>query len=125
MRISLIATLILVCVVLVYGFFRSQSFRDGPVITILEPQQTTLSNQVVHVEGIVKNATFLALNDRQIFPDESGMFSTDIALPFGYTTLTLLARNRRGTEAKKEIQIQIQSNGDKENSKKESGEQKK
>jgi hypothetical protein len=48
------------------------------------------------VVGEAKNVSYLSLNGRQIFTDESGTFSEKLLLPYGYTIMTLKARDRFG-----------------------------
>ena len=62
------------------------------------------------VSGVVKNARFLSINDRQIHPDKEGNFNDKLSVSSGYTEVKFFARDRRGRTEQKIIPIFIKEN---------------
>ncbi len=57
------------------------------------------------ISGIAKNATLLVLNGREISIDKDGVFNEAIALPEGYSVVTLEARDQFGKNSKKAFEV--------------------
>lgn len=57
------------------------------------------------VSGVAKNATLLVLNGREISIDKDGVFNEAIALPEGYSVVTLEARDQFGKDSKKSFEV--------------------
>ena len=98
MRANTIISLFLVFGVVVYAFFRAQSFLFGPIITILFPAPHQHVSQEFTLRGFTENTTYLSINDRRIYPDGEGFFEKDLVLPSGYTIVKLYAHNRQKRE---------------------------
>lgn len=58
-----------------------------------------------NVSGFAKNATLLVLNGREISVDKNGAFDEAIALPDGYSVVTLEARDQFGKNSKKAFEV--------------------
>lgn len=57
------------------------------------------------VSGIAKNATLITLNGREITLDKNGIFEEAIALPDGYSVITLEAQDKFGANSKKTFEV--------------------
>lgn len=89
-----------------YSYFQTRELIKGPRISISEP----LSGSVVHsplvgVEGIAKNISHIALNDRDIFVDEEGNFKEKLLVSYGYNIIEVQVKDRFGRESVKTIEV--------------------
>lgn len=85
--------------VLSYGLFEARRYLAGPELVIETPAQgALLHGGAVEVRGIARNISFISLNDRQIYVDETGAFSETITPPPGYTVVTVAVRDRFNRE---------------------------
>lgn len=100
--------IIILCILVISGYalYRSRALREGPNITLDSPKDGELFNtSEVYISGIAKNIAFISLNDRQIFTDETGRFSEKLLLPYGYTILTLEAKDKFGKMVIKKVEV--------------------
>ena len=89
-----------------YGAFEIWNYATGPKITITSPPNgMAVSESLIFVEGQIKNATQITLNDRPIVVDETGHFLEKILLSYGYNVLELKAQDRFGKKTEQELQI--------------------
>lgn len=63
------------------------------------------SQSISKISGNAKNATYLTLNGREITLDKQGVFSEDLALPDGYSVVTIEAKDPFGKSAKKTMEV--------------------
>lgn len=107
---SLVGMLILASVI--YGYIQSRKLIYGPSITITSPVNgSNLENQIVTISGKTKNIAVMSLNDRQIFPDESGNFTETLVLPNGYTIMSLKAEDKFGKKTEQTISLTVNKKG--------------
>ena len=94
--------------VLAYGLFEARRLLTGPQITIEAPRDgSATSTSAVVIEGRANNISFLTINDKPAFTNESGHFSVTLSPPVGYTVFTVAAIDRFGRRASKSISITI------------------
>ena len=94
-KITLVSVLFLFIVI--YAFFRSKDLIFGVKIrnvNIVDGAKVT--NNVMNVTGIAKNATDLTLDGRQISVDQQGNFNETIALLPGYNVIDIKAQDKFG-----------------------------
>ncbi len=115
MRIFSILVAIAIVTTILYGLIRSEALLGGPIVTVFSPQPHEQVTQVFEIRGHVKHTTFFAINGRRIYPTRTGEFATTLALPLGYTEVSLTARNKRGKEAVIILPIYIHTNEKKDN----------
>jgi hypothetical protein len=97
---------LLVLVVVGYGLFQAQKLISGPVITIYNPQNgATFGQTLIEIDGKVKNAAYISLNDRPMYTDASGRFSEKLLLSPGYNVVKLAARDKFGKTTEKELEL--------------------
>lgn len=90
----------------VYAYLQSREYLRGPVITILEPLNGSVSTTSrMTLIGTVHNAAFLTLNGKQIFTDERGRFRELLMLHEGYTIMSIAGRDRFGKTAEKRLEL--------------------
>ena len=99
--------LVLVTAIVIYGFVISESFRKGPVVNVYSPINGDSVLNTVEVIGNVSGASYLTLNDRQIFVERDGDFEETISLPKGYNVLKLYARDNSNREVEKILHILV------------------
>jgi len=90
-----------------YAVFETEALFSGPQISINLPKTgaTAVKEPLLKMGGVIKNASFVYLNDRQIFADENGFFSEKLLLAKGYNIITLRAKDRFNREKKKTIEV--------------------
>jgi hypothetical protein len=99
-------TLLLFSVVLVYAVWNARNLILGPQIEIFEPENgITVSSKTIQIKGVAINSSFLSLNGRQIFTDESGIFSEEILPEVGYNTIEIRAEDRFGKKINRIIKF--------------------
>lgn len=81
-----------------YVLFQARNLIAGPMLTITQPAEahTVLESAHLVVAGVARNTVALTLNGRPIFISPEGVFREDLALPLGYTVLTVEAQDRFG-----------------------------
>ena len=90
----------------VYAYFQSREYLRGPVLTITEPINGSLSTtSLVVAKGSARNASFLTLNGRPIFTDEQGYFHESLLLEEGYSIMTFEAKDRFGHSVEKRLEL--------------------
>ncbi len=100
---------ILSLALLVLIFFQSKEFLAGPSIVITSPQNgATLSSSLLHVDGVAKRVSFITLNDRQIYVDETGKISEELLLQYGYNIISLKATDRFNRKVEKRLELVYQ-----------------
>jgi len=91
--------IILGLIILGYGISKSVNLLTGPKIEIESPRNgETLREPLLNIKGLVKNAAFISLNDKQIFVDDKGNMTDQILLYEGYNIITVKAKDKFGGE---------------------------
>ena len=91
--------IILGLIILGYGVSKSVNLLTGPKIEIESPRNgETLREPLLNIKGLVKNAAFISLNDKQIFVDDKGNMTDQILLYEGYNIITVKAKDKFGGE---------------------------
>lgn len=86
-------------VVVGYSLYQSRFLLLGPTLIITKPiDGEVLAQKIVEVRGSVSNATFIYLDDRQIFADEKGVFREILLGSPGYNIMTIRVKDSFGRE---------------------------
>ncbi len=89
-----------------YAYYRTKDFIRGPTITILSPiNGSTLRNSLIEIEGTTKNISYISINDRQIFTDESGFFREKLLLYPGYNIISIKASDKFERSIEKTLEL--------------------
>jgi len=107
-----ISTIAVIAVgLIVYAYFQSREYLQGPLLTIDEPLNGSLSTtSLIALKGTARNVAFLTLNGRQIFTDELGRFEESLLLSEGYSIMTLEAKDRFGHTETKRLELVYKPN---------------
>ena len=89
----------------IYVINQSWFFIFGPEIRLETPGEFVATTSLVTISGVVKNAAWLTLNDRQIFTDEKGVFEESLLVSSGVSIMRVKAKDRFGREKVKNIKI--------------------
>jgi len=87
-----------ILLILIYVSYQARFLIVGPQITLTNDSPILQNQRAVTLEGSATNISRVWLNDRPIFTDPNGNFSTDVVLQNGYTILTLEAEDRYGRQ---------------------------
>ena len=89
-----------------YGIFEVWNYATGPQIVVASPPNgSVVSESLINIGGQGKNTKEITLDDRPIVVDETGHFSENILLSYGYNVLELKAEDRFGKKTEQELQI--------------------
>ncbi len=104
-KILLIAAAVLI---VGYGLFEARRLLEGPRISIDFPRDgSATSSAAVLVGGTAENISFLTINDKPAYTDETGHFEHLFAPAPGYTVITVAATDRFGRRASKSVAINV------------------
>ena len=101
---------VIVAVLLIvgYGLFEARRLIEGPVIAIDIPRDgSATSTTGLVIAGEAENISFLTINDRPSFTDETGHFRELLSVPPGVTILTVAATDRFGRRTEKQVSINV------------------
>ncbi len=94
---------ILFSIICVFSYQNMKEILHG--VQVSAQLNTSTTTSVSKISGVAKNATYLSLNGREIFIDKNGAFTEDVALPDGYSVVTLTARDAFGTKRDKTLEV--------------------
>jgi hypothetical protein len=97
-------------VIIVFTYVNMRSIVKGVAIEA-DIIPATENSKVVHVEGFVKNATYVSLNGREIFIDEEGKFNEAVALPDGYSVIAISAKDNNGVTKENTLEVVSKNSG--------------
>jgi hypothetical protein len=63
------------------------------------------STHISKISGQAKNAIYFAINGREVFIDKEGAFTENLALPSGFSIVTLTAKDKFGKTIEKTMEI--------------------
>jgi len=91
--------ILIVFVVLSYGYNQSKNMFKGPEIFITSPDPfSSIYGNTIKIIGQANRANFLLLNGNQIYTDNNGHFEEQLLAPFGYNIIKLQAKDNFGHE---------------------------
>ncbi|MEK7567837.1 MAG: hypothetical protein AAB513_02880 [Patescibacteria group bacterium] len=103
--IKIVVSIVTIALVILI-FFQSKEYLEGPIIEIANPiNGSSLSDPLLHIEGVAKRVSFITLNDRQIFIDENGKISEKLLLQYGNNVISLKAIDRFQRKVEKRLEI--------------------
>lgn len=89
-----------------YGIFNARNLILGPSIEVLSPvTNSETTESILTVKGLVKNTSFLSLNQKQIFANPDGVFEEKLLLSPGSNIIEIKATDRFKKETKKVINV--------------------
>lgn len=104
--IKLAVAIILLSAIGGYAFYLSTDLRNGPEVTITNPENgSTIHQSPIQITGVAKNISAISLNDLPIFVDESGNWQEERLLAPGYNLLTIKAKDRFNREVIKTLEL--------------------
>lgn len=98
MRLASLVVATLIIATIVYATIRAQTLFRGPQVTIIAPAMHARVPQITTIVGFTTEATYLTINDQQVYPETSGHFEHTLVLPVGYTVVEVYTRNRHAQE---------------------------
>jgi hypothetical protein len=102
-KISIIA----ICLIgALYVAWNGRNLILGPRIKVLFPNNgESFDTHLISVSGKAMNASFLSLNDKEIYVDDIGYFSENMALLPGLNTIKIGSKDRFGETDEKILHV--------------------
>ena len=92
-----------------YGLFNSRFIIKGPEIVIagLDPSGEVIqtAQKDFSLQGTAIHSSYITVNNRPIFVDESGNFNEKLLLSSGVSIIDIYARDKFGKEVRKKIDV--------------------
>jgi hypothetical protein len=92
-----------------YGLFNSRFIIKGPEIAIagLDPSGEVIQTDQkdFSLQGTAVHSSYITINNRPIFVDESGNFNEKLLLSSGVSIIDIYARDKFGKEVRKKIDV--------------------
>ena len=102
----------IILLVVGYAYLKTKDYIAGPQITITSPLNgSSVSNSLIEIVGTAKNISFISLNDRPIFIDESGNFKEKLLLYSGYNIMSVKAEDRYKRKVEKNLEVILLEQG--------------
>lgn len=103
---KIIIIVLVILIIASYAYYRTIDIIEGPIISIESPKTgESFKKSLIHIKGSVKNASYITMNDRQIFVDEFGKFDERFLLSFGYNILKLKVTDRFNRVEEKKLEL--------------------
>lgn len=89
------------------GFLAYKNLREvsGGVNIEAKIDKDENTSSLFTLKGNAKHATFITINGREIYIQKNGDFKERIAMPDGYSVVTIFARNKFGKDVEKKIEL--------------------
>lgn len=100
-----ISAVLLVLAVVIYLAISIARFSKPPVIDIIAPQQTTVEQKDLVIEGKTSDNASIEINNQTVNVDESGNFSQKVELTLGVNIFQIDAKSRIGKQSSKIIKV--------------------
>ncbi len=101
-----------VLVVLVYAYFKAQSFLFGPSVIIDATDNTiTVQDELIDISGATENVVDITLSGRPIIIDDTGAFTERVLLAPGMNTFVFEARDRFDRHTRETLYILYETDG--------------
>ena len=98
--------ILFIIIIVLYSLFQARFIILGPQITVESPKNgEVLSDSLVVIKGSAKNISFISLDDRPIYIDESGNWSEKLLASPGASIISIKARDRFGRQTEKQIEV--------------------
>jgi len=92
--------------VLIYAYFRTKDFLEGPIVDISQPKNGwTFSSPLIEISGTSKNLAFLNIDGKKIFTDKEGKWNEKLLLHNGLNIIEIQATDRFTRETKQVIRV--------------------
>lgn len=88
-----------------YGLFQARYLIMGPVINLYKPLSGLTESPIAAVAGRARNVSYIDLDGRQIYIDETGEFNEKLLLSRGYNIIKLSARDKFGRTVEKTVEL--------------------
>ncbi len=104
--IKIILGSLIVVLVLSYTYYQTKDYLRGPILELDNPKNNSAHHQSnVTIEGYAKNISFISMNGRQIFTNQSGQFSEEILLSKGINIVDIFAKDKFERENEKILKL--------------------
>jgi hypothetical protein len=105
---------VIALVIIGYAASKSTTLLEGPQLTLISPANgVTVHTALLPIEGHAKNISFISLNDRQIYVDDTGKLFEQVLLYEGYNIITVKARDKFGRDTTVVREIILENQGEK------------
>ncbi|MDZ7726442.1 MAG: hypothetical protein U5L75_02580 [Candidatus Campbellbacteria bacterium] len=89
-----------------YAYYQSQPLMAGPEIAFSDPENgDVIKESPIEITGTAERISFIKLNGRQIYINESGVFEEKLPLLPGHNIIELQAEDRFGRVTTKRLNL--------------------
>ena len=108
--IKIISFSAIVLIILGYSYYQTKDYLKGPILELIEPANNSTHYQNdVTIKGYAKNISYISMNGRQIFTDQSGQFSEKILLSEGYNIIDISTEDKYERKNQKILKLVYKS----------------
>lgn len=102
---AIVGTLVLI--VLGYAAFNTRFIIQGPEIVLENGNEDSIvtKDKTLFLKGKILHSSFITINGRPIFVDESGNFNEKLLLSSGVSIIDIYAKDKFGKEVRKKIDV--------------------
>ncbi len=92
--------------VLSYSYYQTRGYLKGPILELTEPADNSTHYQSkVTIKGYAKNISYINMNGKQIFTDQSGKFSEETLLAEGLNIISIVTKDKYERENEKILRL--------------------
>lgn len=104
--IKIIFSILLVLGILGYIYYQMNDYLKGPILVLTEPaDNSTLYQNDVLIKGYAQNISYISMNGRQIFTDQTGQFSEEILLAKGFNVVEIVVEDKYGRKNQQTLKL--------------------
>lgn len=105
-RIGIILGIFFAIFIVIYIFFRSSDFIQGPSLYLNEPADGAVyKTPLINVSGVVKNVSNIDLNGKQISTNKNGFFNEKYILANGLNKISFTITDRFDRKTEKIVEV--------------------
>jgi len=89
-----------------YVYHQMEDYLKGPVLVLTEPSDnSTLYQDDVLIKGYAQNISYISMNGKQIFTDQTGQFSEEMLLAEGFNLIEIVVEDKYGRKNQQTLKL--------------------
>ena len=104
--IKIILYILIVIAILGYSYYQMKDYLKGPILVLTEPvDNSTFYQDDILIKGYAKNISYISMNGRQIFTDQTGQFSEELLLSKGFNIVEVTVEDKYGRKNQQVVKL--------------------